>query len=221
MWEVECRKERTEKEKKELLSKRKNKEKEQAMYAAWGTSSDMYEEDVNDIVLMAIEESEPEPESDYEGMEEQVHSSCDDADDISLVQLVSKRLRSRLSIISCQPIALILPDAHESPTSNPLVKAPVQVTRSVQRTQDAMLLAKSTKKIRPLQSKFVVPSNPIEIDDDDIVEPKKSRKRKINTSKLEESGPKETDEIDFARALSFRRRSVIRGRVIIGFGVTR
>ncbi|KAH0669785.1 hypothetical protein KY285_023938 [Solanum tuberosum] len=81
-----------------------------------------------------------------------------------------------------------------------------------------MLLAKSTKKTHPLQSKFVLPSNPIEIDDDEIVEPKKSRKRKRNTSKLEESGPKETDEIDSARALSFRRRSVIRGRVITGFG---
>ena len=34
------------------------------MYAAWGTCSEMYEEDVDDIVLMAIEELEPEPESD-------------------------------------------------------------------------------------------------------------------------------------------------------------
>ncbi|KAH0748893.1 hypothetical protein KY290_028125 [Solanum tuberosum] len=75
---------------------------------------------------------------------EQANSSCDDDDDIPLVQLVSRRLRSQLSIISCRPIAMILPDAHESLTSNPSVKAPVRVTRSVQRTRDAMLLAKST-----------------------------------------------------------------------------
>ncbi|KAH0668578.1 hypothetical protein KY289_023071 [Solanum tuberosum] len=129
---------------------------------------------------------------------EQAHSSYDDDDDISLVQLVSKRLLSRLN-------------AHESLTSNPLVKAPVRVTRFVQRTRDAILLGKSTKKTRLVQSKFVLPSNPIEIDDDDIIGPKKSRKQKRNTSKPEESGPKEIDEIDSARALSFRRRSVIRG----------
>ncbi|KAG5592779.1 hypothetical protein H5410_043293 [Solanum commersonii] len=46
---------------------------------------------------------------------------------------------------------MILPDAHESLTSNPSVKAPIRVTRSVQRTRDVMLLAKSTKKTRPVQ----------------------------------------------------------------------
>ncbi|KAG5584817.1 hypothetical protein H5410_045251 [Solanum commersonii] len=64
MWEVEWRKERAEKEKRELLNKRKNKEKEQAMFAAWGTGSEMYEDESDDIALMAIEESEPEPDSD-------------------------------------------------------------------------------------------------------------------------------------------------------------
>ncbi|KAH0687960.1 hypothetical protein KY284_018513 [Solanum tuberosum] len=59
MWEVEWRKERAKKEKRELSSKRKNKEKEQAMYAAWGIGSDMYKEDADVIALMAIEESEP------------------------------------------------------------------------------------------------------------------------------------------------------------------
>ncbi|KAH0728144.1 hypothetical protein KY284_004009 [Solanum tuberosum] len=88
------------------------------------------------------------------------------------------------------------------------VQVLVQVTRYVQRTRDAVLLVKS---------KFVPPSNPIEIDDD-IVESKKSRNRKRNASKTKESGPKETDEIDSARVLSFRRRSVIRGKVITGFG---
>ncbi|KAH0723183.1 hypothetical protein KY285_005771 [Solanum tuberosum] len=112
---------------------------------------------------------------------EQAHSSCDNDDDIPFVKLVSKRLHSRLRQNSCRPIA------------------PVRVTRSVQRTRDAMLLAKSTKITRPVQSKFVLPSNPIEIDDDDI-EPKKSRKRKRNTSKPEESSPKEIVEIDSARA---------------------
>ncbi|KAH0721614.1 hypothetical protein KY289_005941 [Solanum tuberosum] len=131
--------------------------------------------------------------------------------------MVSKRLRSRLSQQSCQPIAMVLPDAHASLISNPSVRAPVRVTRSVQRTRDAMLLAKSTKITHPVQSKFVLPSNPIEIDDDDI-DPKKSGKRKRNTSKPNKSGPKEIVEIDSARAQSFRRRSVIRGRVITGFG---
>ncbi|KAG5593782.1 hypothetical protein H5410_035014 [Solanum commersonii] len=149
---------------------------------------------------------------------EQAYSSCDDDDDIPLVQIVFKRLCSRLSIISYRPIAMILPDAHDSLTSNPLMKAPVRVTRFVQRTRDAMLLAKSTKKTRPMQCKFIIHSNTIDIDDDDIIEPKKSRKRKRNTSKPDESGPKEIDEINSARALSFRRRSVVRGRVITGFG---
>uniref|UniRef100_M1E1E3 Uncharacterized protein n=1 Tax=Solanum tuberosum TaxID=4113 RepID=M1E1E3_SOLTU len=82
---------------------------------------------------------------------EQAHSSCDDDDDIPLVQLVSKRLCSRLRQNSCRPIAMILPDAHESLISNPSVKALVRVTRSVQRTRDAMLLAKSTKITRLVQ----------------------------------------------------------------------
>ena len=59
MWKLEWKKEKVEKEKKELLNK-KNKEKEQAMYSAQGTgSSDMYEEDDEDIDLIAIEELEP------------------------------------------------------------------------------------------------------------------------------------------------------------------
>ncbi|KAG5632056.1 hypothetical protein H5410_003773 [Solanum commersonii] len=127
---------------------------------------------------------------------EQVHPSYDDDDDIPLLQLISKILRSRLSTTSCQSIAMILPETKESPTSD----TSVQVL-----------------KTRLVKSKFIPPSNPIEIDDD-IVESKKSRKRKRNASKTKESGPKETDEIDYARVLSFRRRSVIRGRVITGFG---
>ncbi|KAH0674953.1 hypothetical protein KY285_022754 [Solanum tuberosum] len=67
--EAKWRKERAKKEKRELLSKRIKKEKEQAMYAAWGTGSDIYEEDVDDIALMSIEESKPEPDSDSEGIE--------------------------------------------------------------------------------------------------------------------------------------------------------
>ncbi|KAK4731134.1 hypothetical protein R3W88_024122 [Solanum pinnatisectum] len=64
-----------------------------------------------------------------------------------------------------------------------------------------MLLAKSTKKIHPVKSKFVHPSNLIEIDDD-IIETKKGRKRKRNVLGV----------------LSFGKRSVIRGRVVTGFG---
>ncbi|XP_069145656.1 uncharacterized protein [Solanum lycopersicum] len=73
--ELEWKKEKAEKERKELLNKRKTKEKEQEMYAAWGTgSSDMYE-DVEDLALMAIEESDAEPESDSEETEEEVRES--------------------------------------------------------------------------------------------------------------------------------------------------
>ena len=40
------------------------------MYAAWGTdSSDMYEEDDEDIALMSIEESDSEDESNFEETE--------------------------------------------------------------------------------------------------------------------------------------------------------
>uniref|UniRef100_M1DRS3 Uncharacterized protein n=1 Tax=Solanum tuberosum TaxID=4113 RepID=M1DRS3_SOLTU len=85
---------------------------------------------------------------------EQAHSSCDNDDDIPLVKLVSKRLHSRLRQNSCRPIVMILPDAHESLISNPSVQAPVRVTQSVQRTRDAMLLAKSTKITRPVQNKL-------------------------------------------------------------------
>ena len=50
----------------ERISQQKEKQKkEQAMYAAWGTSSsDMYEKDDEDIALMAIEESNAKPKSD-------------------------------------------------------------------------------------------------------------------------------------------------------------
>ena len=56
MWEVEWRKERVEKVKRELLNKRKNKENEQAMYAVRETDSVRYDEDDEDFALMAIEE---------------------------------------------------------------------------------------------------------------------------------------------------------------------
>ncbi|KAH0769693.1 hypothetical protein KY290_013674 [Solanum tuberosum] len=64
MWEVEWKKERAEKEKKELANKRKGKEREnnQAMYAGWGTGSDDADEE-KDIALMAIEDSEHESDS--------------------------------------------------------------------------------------------------------------------------------------------------------------
>ena len=39
------------------------------MCAAWGTCSVMYNEDDEDLALMAIEEWETEPKSDSEGME--------------------------------------------------------------------------------------------------------------------------------------------------------
>ncbi|XP_049391443.1 uncharacterized protein LOC125855783 [Solanum stenotomum] len=42
------------------------------MYAAWETGSEMYEEDADDIALIAIEESEPEPDSNFEEKEELV-----------------------------------------------------------------------------------------------------------------------------------------------------
>ena len=39
------------------------------MYAAWGTGTDVYDEEDEDLTLMVIEESETEPESDSGGME--------------------------------------------------------------------------------------------------------------------------------------------------------
>ena len=62
-------KKRAEKEKRELINKRKNKDKEQAMYTTCRKCSDIYDEDDEDLALMAIEDSEPEPELDSEGME--------------------------------------------------------------------------------------------------------------------------------------------------------
>ncbi|KAH0685527.1 hypothetical protein KY290_017010 [Solanum tuberosum] len=56
-----------------------------------------------------------------------------------------------LGVISCQPIAMILPEAQENPTSDPSVKAPIRVTRSVQCTRDEMLLARSTKNTHPVK----------------------------------------------------------------------
>ncbi|KAH0712161.1 hypothetical protein KY289_008120 [Solanum tuberosum] len=59
MWEVEWKRERAEKEKRELANKKKGKEREnnQAMYAGWGTGSDEADEE-EDIALMAIEDTE-------------------------------------------------------------------------------------------------------------------------------------------------------------------
>lgn len=64
-------------------------------------------------------------------LKDQVHPSHDKENDIPLIQFLSRRLWSRLCVISCQPIAMIPPEEQESPISDPSVKAPVRVTRSV------------------------------------------------------------------------------------------
>ncbi|KAH0685483.1 hypothetical protein KY290_016961 [Solanum tuberosum] len=91
----------------------------------------------------------------------------------------------------------------------------------------------SLPRIHPVKSKCVPPSNLIEIDDN-IVETKKGSKWKRNVSKeqgivsksVKKSGSNEDfdDDIEViaenckARIKSFKKRSVIRGRVITGFG---
>ena len=83
----------------------------------------------------------------------------------------------------------------------------MRVTRSAQRTQEAETLAKSTKEIRTRKLKS---SSSLNLVADTV----KSQKRKKISSKS-----KFHDDSDYhARVLAFKKRSVIRGRVISGFG---
>ena len=50
---------------------------EQAMYATQETGSDMYDEDDEDLALIAIEESKTEPESNFEGIDVNLFSLKD------------------------------------------------------------------------------------------------------------------------------------------------
>ncbi|KAK4718254.1 hypothetical protein R3W88_016592 [Solanum pinnatisectum] len=149
--------------------------------------------------------SEGEPIS----SKERVHPSYDDDDDSPIVQLIPKRLRSRL----------------KSPISDTSEHIPVRVTHSVQRTRDAVILARSTTKARLVKRKFVPPFKPIEIDND-IVESKKSRKRKRNVSKTKDFGHIKNGDSDLEIEIekhrdwinSFKKKSVICDRVITGLG---
>ncbi|KAG5575550.1 hypothetical protein H5410_055684 [Solanum commersonii] len=109
----------------------------------------------------------------------------------------------------------------------------LKVTRAVQRDLDATLLTRSTKKTHGQKSKFVPPENPIDVPDD-ITVTKKNGKRKRTASKehvtLSKSVRKSkyTDDSDGdmvvstktrkARILAFKKRKVIRGRVVTGIG---
>ncbi|KAH0672514.1 hypothetical protein KY290_024746 [Solanum tuberosum] len=120
---------------------------------------------------------------------------------------------------------MILPEAQESPIFYTSDQVLVQVTRSVQQTRDAVIFARSTTKARPVKRKSVPPSKPIEIDND-IVESKKSRKRKRNVSKTKDSGHIENGDSDLEieiekrrdRIKLFKKKSMIRGRVITSLG---
>ena len=85
----------------------------------------------------------------------------------------------------------------------------MRVTRSAQRTREAETLAKSTKKIRTRKSKSSSSLN-------FVAETVNSQKRRKISSKTKFH---DLDDNDYhARVLAFKKRSVIRGRVISGFG---
>lgn len=134
-------------------------------------------------------------------------NSSDD-ENITLLEMLSQiRTCSKRSSSSCKPLATILPETPEESHSVLPAKVPMRVTRSVQRTREAEILAQSTKKIRtrkrksPSSLNFV--ANTVNI-----------QKRKKISSKFHD-----LDDSDYhARVLAFKKRSVIRGRVISGFG---
>ncbi|KAG5600987.1 hypothetical protein H5410_032357 [Solanum commersonii] len=151
-----------------------------------------------------------------------VYTTYSDDDDTLLVKLIPKQLHRAFG---------------KCPPSEPSVAIPVQVTRAVQRDLDVVLLTKSTKKSHGKKSKFIPPKNPIDVLDDVIVT-KKDRKRKriasIGHSKKQVMLSKSvqtsshTDDSDGyivvnvetrkARILAFKKRTVIRGRVVTGIG---
>ncbi|KAH0688871.1 hypothetical protein KY289_016229 [Solanum tuberosum] len=151
-----------------------------------------------------IENTDSYCQGEQKSSKEKGHISYDDDDDIPLVYLISKKLRLRLRTELCQPLAMIVPKSQENPVSDSPVKTPC-----------------------------VPPSNLIEIDDN-VVETKKDSKWKRNVSKeqgivsksVKKSGSNEDfdDDIEViaenckARIKSFKKRSVIRGQVITGFG---
>uniref|UniRef100_M1DIV2 Uncharacterized protein n=1 Tax=Solanum tuberosum TaxID=4113 RepID=M1DIV2_SOLTU len=159
-----------------------------------------------------------------------VHTSSSDEDNTSLEKMIPKRLCSRLSQAFGKPTTYV-DWSHKMAT-------PIRVTRAVQRELDEALLTRSTKKSRAKKSKFVPPINSIDIIDDAITEPKKDKKRKRSSSigssnkKVSVSKPvkksKYTDDSNGdmvvsaetckARILAFKKRKVIRGRVVTGIG---
>ncbi|KAH0679630.1 hypothetical protein KY290_021693 [Solanum tuberosum] len=159
-----------------------------------------------------------------------VHTPSSDEDNTPLAKMIPKRLCSRLSQAFGKPTTSV-DWSHKMAT-------PIRVSRAVQRELDEALLTRSTKKSRAKKSKFVPPVNPIDIIDDAITEPKKDKKRKrsssIGSSKKQVPVSKPvkksnyTDDSDGdmvvsaetckARILAFKKRKVIRGRVVTGIG---
>ncbi|KAK4711663.1 hypothetical protein R3W88_006176 [Solanum pinnatisectum] len=84
---------------------------------------------------------------------EQVYTTHSDDDNTSLVKMIPEQLRSQIS----------------------------KVTRAAQCDLDAALLTRSTKESHGMKSKFIPPENSIDIRDD-VVKPKKDKKRKRSAS---------------------------------------
>ena len=146
---------------------------------------------------------------------EQMFSSQDqenssDDENITLLEMLSQiRTCSKRSSSFCKHLITILPGTPEESHSILPAKVPMRVTRSAQRTREAETLAKSTKKIRTRKRKSSSSLN-------FVAETVNSQKKKKISSK---SKSQDSDDSDYSvRVLAFKKRSVIRGRVISGFG---
>uniref|UniRef100_A0A0V0HAQ4 Putative ovule protein n=2 Tax=Solanum chacoense TaxID=4108 RepID=A0A0V0HAQ4_SOLCH len=72
-----------------------------------------------------IENTDSYCQGEQKSSKEKGHISYDDDDDIPLVYLISKKLRSRLRTELCQPLSMIVPKSQENPISDSPVKTPV------------------------------------------------------------------------------------------------
>ncbi|KAK4737204.1 hypothetical protein R3W88_000901 [Solanum pinnatisectum] len=155
-----------------------------------------------------------------------VYTTHSDDDDTPLVKMIPKQLCFRLCRAS-----------RKYPPSAPSVAIPTKVTRAVQRNLDSALLTRSTKKSHGMKNRFIPPENPIDFLED-IVEPKKDKKIKRSASmgslkkqdivsKLVKKSSHTDDSADDvvvttktrkAWIMAFKKRKVIRGKVVTGIG---
>ena len=101
-----------------------------------------------------------------------------DDENVTLFEMLSQiRFCSKRSSSSCNPLAMILSETQEDSPSFLPAKVPVRVTRSVQRTRHAEILAESTKKNRTRKCKYPPSLTSVEIVDD-VADTVNSQKRK-------------------------------------------